>query len=92
MAGKGHYSSQNSQAVGNVLHQGCIKLFLQLNPGPNLLSRAWGCPRGRVRDWSGVFSPPIVGAEPTSAQSTCHPYQGAGEGTDLMVSSYSSRW
>lgn len=82
---KGHYSSHISQAIGNMLHQGWTKLFLKLNP-------CSGCPRGRARDRSGVFSPPIVGAEPTSAQSTCHPYQRAGEGTDLMINSYLSRW
>lgn len=76
MACKGHYSSQISQAVGNMLHQGWTKLFLQLKPGPNpaeQLSRAWGCPWASNRDWNGVFLPPIVGAEPSGAQSTCHP-------------------
>lgn len=77
LACKGHYSSLTPQAVGNMLHQGWMKLFLEPNPGPSPAeqqSRAWGCPRGRDRDWSGVLAP-VLGAEPTRAQSTCHHYQ-----------------
>lgn len=98
VACKGHSSSLTLQAVGNILHQGWIKLLLKLNPGPSPTeqqSRAWGCPgcpRGRDRDWKGssypliwVLSPPVLRAPATTTRR-------AGKGTDLMISSYLSRW
>lgn len=63
VACKGHYSSQISQAVGNMLHQGWIKLFLQLNPGPNPAEQSLRVPllrlpqgKGQGMEW-GLLTP-----------------------------------
>lgn len=97
MACKGHYSSLTPRAAGNLLHQGWIKLFLELNPGPNPAEQqSLGLPLFRLPQGKGqglessyplcwVLSPPLLRAPATTTRR-------AGKGTDLMISSYLSRW
>lgn len=58
VAYKGHYSSLIPRAVGNMLHQGWIKLFLELNPGPKPAEQQLRLPQGKGQEleW-GLLTP-----------------------------------